>query len=203
MAKFAISTQFCCARISSLRAITTAGAVFLALSGVAFAQEEDDADTAPPSDLDVSMAIANQKGRGPVTNLPLPRYLSLKGSEGNARRGPSLSHRIDWVFKHAGMPLRVTAEFGNWRRVEDRDGASGWVHYSLLSGSRTVIVDEDMTQLHSRPDEKASVVALAESGAIAKLGKCSIDWCEITASDADGWVQKSKIWGVDANETRD
>ena len=54
--------------------------------------------------------------RGPVTNLPLPRYVSLKGNEGNARRGPSLSHRIDWVFRHAGMPLRVVAEFGHWRR---------------------------------------------------------------------------------------
>ena len=47
-----------------------------------------------------------------MTNLPLPRYVSLKGGEGNARRGPSLSHRIDWVFRHAGMPLRVVAEFG-------------------------------------------------------------------------------------------
>ncbi|HEY0214338.1 MAG TPA: SH3 domain-containing protein [Paenirhodobacter sp.] len=152
--------------------------------------------------MDVSMAIANQAGRGPVTNLPLPRYLSLKGSEGNARRGPSLSNRIDWVFKHAGMPLKVTAEFGNWRRVEDRDGAGGWIHYSLLSGSRTVIIDEDMAELHTRPDEKSSTVALAEAGSIAKLGDCNADWCEISAQKADGWIEKTKIWGVDPGEIR-
>ena len=202
MARFQTLTQFCCARISATAAVLAAGAVVLALSGAAWAQEEDD-DAAMPSDLDVSMAVANQKGRGPVTNLPLPRYVSLKGSEGNARRGPSLSHRIDWVFKHAGMPLKITAEFGNWRRVEDRDGASGWVHYSLLSGVRTVIIDDDMTQLRARADDQAPVVALAEAGALAKLGKCSIDWCEISSKDADGWVQKTRLWGVEPNETRD
>ncbi len=43
--------------------------------------------------------------RGSVTNLPLPRYVSLKASEGNVRRGPSLTHRIDWVFQRKDTPL--------------------------------------------------------------------------------------------------
>lgn len=202
MAKFATLTQFCCATVFTLRATLAASVMVLALGGAVLAQEAED-EGLPPSDLDVSMAVANQRGRGPVTNLPLPRFVSLKGSEGNARRGPSLSHRIDWVFKHAGMPLRVTAEFGNWRRVEDRDGASGWVHYSLLSGVRTVIVDQDMAQLRARADEKSAVVALAEAGSIARLGDCTRDWCEISADKADGWVPKSLIWGVGADEIRD
>ena len=101
--------------------------------------------------------------RGPVTRLPLPRYVSLKGEEGNVRRGPSLSHRIDWVFHHSGMPLRVVGEFGHWRRVEDRDGAGGWVHYSLLSGVRTVIVDDDMLDLHLGPDPETPVAVIASS----------------------------------------
>ncbi|WP_181420798.1 SH3 domain-containing protein [Rhodobacter viridis] len=165
------------------------------------AQEIDDGP--PPTEEAVAQALATQSGRGPVTNLPLPRYVSLKGSEGNARRGPSLSHRIDWVFTHAGMPLRITAEFGHWRRVEDRDGAGGWVHYSLLSGVRTVIVEDDMTELHARADAKSAVVALAEMGAVAKLGDCTLEWCEISAEEADGWVQKTAIWGVDPDEIRD
>ena len=69
--------------------------------------------------------------RGSVTNLPIPRFVSLKAAEGNVRRGPSLSHRIDWIYKQRNMPLEVTAEFGHWRRVRDREGAGGWVHYSL------------------------------------------------------------------------
>lgn len=141
--------------------------------------------------------------RGAVTNLPLPRYVSLKGNEGNARRGPSLSHRIDWVFRHAGMPLRVVAEFGHWRRVEDKDGAGGWVHYALLSGVRTALVTQDMVELHTRPDPKSDVVARAETGAIVRLGECNPTWCRVSGGGERGWVPKSSIWGVDPQETRD
>ncbi|RQP06884.1 MAG: hypothetical protein D1H97_05475 [Paracoccus sp. BP8] len=141
--------------------------------------------------------------RGSVTNLPLPRYVSLKGGEGNARRGPSLSHRIDWVFRHAGMPLRVVAEFGHWRRVEDQDGAGGWVHYSLLSGVRTAIVTKDMLDLLARPDPRGNVVARAEAGAIVRLHECTVDWCRVSGGGEKGWVPKTAIWGVDADEIRD
>lgn len=141
--------------------------------------------------------------RGPVTRLPVPRYVSLKGSEGNARRGPSLSHRIDWVFRHAGMPLRVVGEFGHWRRVEDRDGAGGWVHYQLLSGVRTAIIQLDMVELRARPDLNAGVIAMAEGGAIVRLGECESGWCRISGAGAKGWVEKAAIWGVDADEIRD
>ena len=141
--------------------------------------------------------------RGPVTRLPVPRYVSLKGSEGNARRGPSLSHRIDWVFRHAGMPLRVTAEFGHWRRVEDQDGAGGWVHYSLLSGVRTAIVHKDMLDLMAKPEARANVVARAEAGAIVRLHECNIDWCRVSGGGEKGWVPKTTIWGADPDEIRD
>ena len=99
-------------------------------------------------------ASVPETGVGPVTGLPLPRYVSLKGSEGNARRGPGLSNRIDWVFTRAGMPLRITAEFEHWRRVEDKDGLGGWIHYMLLSGIRTVLFTDPMTDLHARPDSR-------------------------------------------------
>ena len=148
-----------------------------------------------------SAALADGE-RGSVTNLPLPRYVSLKASEGNARRGPSLSHRIDWVFQHRDMPLRIVAEYGHWRRVEDRDGAGGWVHSSLLSGVRTVVVTEDLAPLHLKPDPGAPVMAQAQAGAIARLGDCDANWCRISASGQRGWIQKSALWGVEPDEVR-
>ncbi len=135
--------------------------------------------------------------RGPVTNLPMPRYVSLKAAEGNVRRGPSLNHRIDWVFKHRGMPLEITGEYGHWRRVKDRDGMGGWVHYSLLSGTRTVIVEEDMLPLLMKPDRKAVINAKVELGVIARLDECVREWCRIRADRYKGWVPRSALWGVD------
>nr|WP_232829533.1 SH3 domain-containing protein [Tropicimonas sp. IMCC34043] len=148
------------------------------------------------------LLAAQQADLGPVTNLPIPRYVSLKSSECNARRGPSLTHRIDWVFTRRAMPLQVTAEHGHWRLVRDKDGVGGWVHYSLLSGVRTVLIEQDMVEMLGQPYAEAPVVAQAEAGVVARLGECTLDWCRITAGGERGWVQKTALWGVDADEVR-
>lgn len=141
--------------------------------------------------------------RGPVTNLPLPRYVSIKAAEANVRRGPSLGHRIDWVFQRRHMPVEVTAEYGHWRRVRDVEGAGGWVHYSLLSGARYVLVVQTETMLRRNPGPEARVVAQAEPGVVARLGECATDWCQITADGHSGWVEKAALWGVLPTEIRE
>lgn len=149
----------------------------------------------------VSAGAAPAQERGPVTNLPLPRFVSMKASEGNVRRGPSLTHRIDWVFKRKDIPLIITAEHGHWRRVKDRDGAGGWVHYSLLSGTRTAIVEQDMLDLLAKPAEGSPVVARLELGVIARLEECTKQWCKLNAAGYRGWAGKSALWGVGPDET--
>ncbi|WP_159965516.1 SH3 domain-containing protein [Profundibacterium mesophilum] len=137
---------------------------------------------------------------GPVTNLPMPRFVSLKAREGNVRRGPSLSHRIDWVFTRKDMPLQITAEYGHWRRVQDRDGVGGWVHYSLLSGVRTVLIEADQAPMLDRPEPDAAITAIAERGVVARLEECLPDWCRLEAGGYDGWVRRDAFWGIGANE---
>ncbi|WP_112320476.1 SH3 domain-containing protein [Oceanibium sediminis] len=146
-------------------------------------------------------AMAEEQ-RGPVTNLPLPRYVSIKTGEANVRRGPGLTHRIDWVFQHRNLPVEITAEYGHWRRIRDIEGAGGWVHYSLLSGARYVQITADTT-LHDSPDPQDRVVARAEAGAIARLGDCAPAWCEITSGGVGGWAPKTALWGVRDDEIRD
>ncbi|WP_394179559.1 SH3 domain-containing protein [Yoonia maritima] len=155
-------------------------------AGMAFAQDVNDAPAL-----------------GPETNLPLPRFVSLKASEANVRRGPSLSHRIDWVFQRRNMPLQVIAEYGHWRRVIDRDGQGGWIHYTMLSGVRTVLVEGDDTPIRSRPSEDATENAVLEHGVIARLGDCTPSWCELSAGGYGGWAPKSVLWGVSEAEIRE
>ena len=140
--------------------------------------------------------------KGQVTGRALPRFVSMKASTGRARRGPSMSHRIDWVFTQPDLPLMITDEFGLWRRVRAVDGTGGWMHYVLLSGVRYVIITADKATLHLTPDESSTVTAFAEKHVIAKLGKCTIDWCRISSRGYKGWVRKHEIWGVDADEIR-
>jgi SH3-like domain-containing protein len=156
-----------------------------------------------PDDVQTAVAQPEQPrdpNRGSVTNLPLPRYVSLKGNEGNARRGPGLTHRIDWVFTRSGMPLRITAEYEHWRRVEDSEGVGGWVNFVLLSGVRTALVTQDMAEFHTLPDAESPVSFQAELGVVGKILSCEPAWCRLSAEGNRGWVQKTALWGVDPGE---
>lgn len=140
---------------------------------------------------------------GPETKLPLPRFVSMKSDRANVRRGPSKTHRIDWEFVRRDMPVEVVAEYGHWRQIRDRDGVGGWVHYVLLSGNRTALVEDDMLALRFQPDPDARVVARLEAGVIAELGTCQVDWCRLSVNGYRGWAPKTGFWGAYPDEIRD
>src|SRR5215470_13903432 len=74
------------------------------------------------------------------SGLPVPRYVSLKSDHVNVRAGPTKDNDVAWIYTRSGLPVEITAEFENWRRVRDSEGAEGWVYHSLLSGRRTAVV---------------------------------------------------------------
>ena len=139
-------------------------------------------------------------GLGPVTRLPLPRYVSLRADKVNARRGPGLDYRVDWVFQRAGLPVRVVEEYENWRRIVDADDTGGWVYHSLLSKRRTALVTANEAVLRAAPEPDARPRARAERGVVARLLECVPDWCRIEAERVRGWVRKNEIWGADPDE---
>lgn len=140
---------------------------------------------------------------GPVTKLPMPRFVSMKAIEANVRRGPSLNHRIDWIYRRKDLPLIITAEYGHWRRVQDRDGMGGWVHYSLLSGIRSVIVEGDEISLRMKPNDSAPENARARQGVVARVDRCLPEWCHLRADRHKGWARKTELWGVSKPEVFD
>ncbi|MEM1316128.1 MAG: SH3 domain-containing protein [Pseudomonadota bacterium] len=148
-------------------------------------------------------AAATGPRKGPVTGLPLPRYVSLKAAKANIRRGPGLDRRVDWVFLRRGMPLQVIAEHGHWRRVRDMDSAVGWVHYSLIRGDRTAVVREEIADIRDDPSEAGRTVARAERGVVMALEACEAGWCEVSKGRVEGWVEKAAIWGAGRDEVFD
>ena len=140
---------------------------------------------------------------GPVTGLKMPRFVSIKGKEANARRGPGLDHRIDWVFVRENLPVRVVAEFEHWRRVEDMDGAGGWMHYALLSGNRTAIVSPGVLVMRYSPKTTDHAKAKLPPGVVAMIEECDGLWCKISVGEKVGWVLQSGLWGTDADEVID
>ncbi len=137
---------------------------------------------------------------GPETNLPLPRFVSLKSTKAYIRRGPGLTHRIDWIFVREGMPLEIIAEHGHWRKVRDVDDATGWVHHALLRGQRSAVVTVERGTLRSTPSQSAKATAMAEAGVIVAVEGCAEEWCEVSKGDHHGWIRKTEIWGAGPDE---
>ncbi len=137
-------------------------------------------------------------------SLPLPRYASFKSGEVNLRTGPGENHPKLWVYQRAGMPVEIFEEWDTWRRIRDYQGVVGWVSVNLLTGKRTAIVIETRRTLRDTPSETAPAVAELEPGVIGRLEECSGDWCKLEfrheGRGYEGWLKRTEIWGVDANE---
>ncbi len=150
-------------------------------------------------------AAAAQAGNDAGTSgLPIPRFVSLKADRVNVRRGPDKDHDVAWIYTHGGLPVEITAEFENWRRIRDSDGSEGWVYHSLLSGKRTAAVQlkskTDLAPLHAKPDAQSPVTARLEQGVVGAVKRCTGTWCRLVGNGFDGWIEQDKLWGVYPNE---
>ena len=139
-----------------------------------------------------------------TSGLPVPRYVSLKSDHVNVRAGPTKDHDVAWVYTRAGLPVEITAEFENWRRVRDSEGAEGWVYHSLLSGKRTAVITmkqkDALAPLYDSADPQSAVAAKLQVGVLAQVKRCKDGWCRVTGSGFDGWIEQQLLWGVYADE---
>ena len=142
----------------------------------------------------LTSATAETTSIGSDSNLPVPRFVSLKTEGANGRHGPGLEHRIDWIYDRAGLPLMVTGESGPWRRVRDPDGAEVWMHAQNLDQRRTVYVGQ-ATALRRAARGNGEVVAYLAPGVIGAITACEGDWRRVAVGGRVGWVENDALWG--------
>lgn len=144
---------------------------------------------------------------GQVSGLPVPRFVSLKSDRVNVRTGPDKDQSVSWLYTKAGLPVEITAEFENWRRIRDSEGAEGWVYHSLLSGRRTGVVTAkqkgELVPLYAEPSSKSALAAKLQPGVLGTVKQCSGTWCRLTGDGFDGWVEQERLWGVYPGEKVD
>jgi SH3-like domain-containing protein len=151
------------------------------------------------------IARAEAQPVGAASGLPLPRFVSLKTDKVVVRIGPNKNHEVKWLYQRAGLPVEITAEFENWRRIRDSDGTEGWVYHSLLSGRRTGVVTankskDDLIPVYEDADGKSGVAARLEPGVLGSVKRCNAGWCRINGQGFDGWIPQERLWGVYPNE---
>lgn len=152
----------------------------------------------PGAEADGGSAKAQEGSRRRTpSGLPVPRYVSLKFGEVNARGGPGDDYKLLWTYRARGLPLQVVAETADWRRVCDPEGAMAWVHQRTVDTRRTVMrTREDPLDIRRSASAESGVAARLAGRTVAELEVCRDGWCRIAAGRAKGWIPEGEVWGV-------
>ena len=135
------------------------------------------------------------------SGLQIPRIVSLKNSLTYMRSGPGKEFPVKFELKLKGYPLKVVAEFNNWRKVITFSKISGWVHTQLLSSDRTGLITKT-TFLKKIPSNSSNSLAKLLPNLLINIKYCEKEWCKIEIVKNKkylGWVQKATIWGSTKN----
>ena len=147
----------------------------------------------------VQLAAALFVGLASLGAAPPSPFVSLSRDKAFVREGPSYQHRILWIYHRKELPVLIIQSYDVWRKIRDSGGTTGWIHGSMLSDRRTVVVtSQKPARITNKPDGK--VVAFAQPGVVARLEACEAEACEISANGTEGWIKKQDVWGVSAGE---
>ena len=131
------------------------------------------------------------------SGLKIPRMVSSKNSLTFIRSGPGKDFPVSFELKQKGYPLKVIAEFNNWRKVETLSKISGWIHTQLLSSFRTGLIKKT-TFLKKIPSNSSNSIAKLLPNLLINIKKCNDEWCKVEITKNKkfvGWVQIETIWG--------
>ena len=135
------------------------------------------------------------------SGLKIPRIVSLKNSLTYMRSGPGKEFPVKFELKQKGYPLKIIAEYNNWRKVITSNYISGWVHTQLLSSVRTGLIIKT-TFLKKIPSNSSNSLAKLLPNLLVNIEICKDNWCKIEIVKNkiyEGWVQKETIWGSTKN----
>ena len=106
------------------------------------------------------------------------KFLSLKKNKTNVRYGPGLDYPIKYVYRKVNLPVRQIDKKENWRRVIFLDNNSGWIHWSQLKPSNSIIPIEEKI-LFKKPSKFSEPLDRLEKGRLLVIKKCEDEWCNV------------------------
>ena len=122
------------------------------------------------------------------------KFLSLKKSKVNVRYGPSFESKIKFIYKKKNLPIKQIDKKENWRRIIDLKNNSGWIHWSQLKPSNSIIILENKI-LYKKNSNFSEPIAKLEKGRLLIIKKCLNNWCNVKTENYTGWIKNENIWG--------
>tara|TARA_B100001175_G_C19119654_1_gene453740 strand:+ start:36 stop:479 length:444 start_codon:yes stop_codon:yes gene_type:complete len=130
----------------------------------------------------------------PLQVVSKETFLSLKKNKVNVRYGPSFETPIKYIYKKINLPIKQIDKKENWRRIIDFKNNSGWIHWSQLKKTNSIIPLEDKI-LFKKPSKFSKPLAKIKKGRVLVLQKCDGVWCKIKTENFKGWIETNNIWG--------
>jgi SH3-like domain-containing protein len=132
-----------------------------------------------------------------------PYWATLSAGQARMRTGPGRNYPVNWFYQRQGLPVQVVEVYPGWRKVRDPDGTTGWMIGNLVSDQRNGMVKDAIADLRDAPRADAKVTWRAEPGVIGRLSHCAGGWCRLDVMGRGGFVEETRLWGVDPAETFD
>jgi SH3-like domain-containing protein len=134
------------------------------------------------------------------SGLAKAEMLSIAKDGVNLRSGPGTKYEIKWEYGE-GFPLRVVSKKGDWYKVKDFEGDTGWIFKSLLTSGGHMIVkvnkkSNKKVNIRSGPGTKFKVVGKAYYGVVFQTLEQKNGWAKLKHDTGlEGWIKRSLLWG--------
>jgi SH3-like domain-containing protein len=127
----------------------------------------------------------------------VPYWASIKTEKLNLRAGPGRDYPVRWVYRRAGLPLKVIRVHEGWRLVRDPAGDEGWVTANLLSKDRGgLVIGQGLAAIRAEPSASAKLRWNAQPGVVGKIDDCESGWCRIDVGGRKGFMRAERLWGA-------
>lgn len=150
-----------------------------------------------PVTATVALVLLGMAAGARAQSLKKPPYwASIAKGTALMRVGPSRDYPADWLYQRRDLPVKVIEIYPDWRKVEDPDGAEGWMHVRLLKDDPTAIVKGGIAEMRDGPSSDSRLLYRLAPGVIGHLSGCANGWCAIEVDHHSGYVRASGLWGA-------
>jgi len=93
-------------------------------------------------------------------------------------------------------PLLVVKEQGDFYRVKDYRGRSGWIRKEHLNDNETIVIRGNQVNIRNGPGLDHPIVLKGHAGVALRVIGEKEDWLEVQhESGLKGWIAESLTWG--------
>lgn len=122
--------------------------------------------------------------------------VSVTVEDSSMRSGPGDKYPVVWTLG-VGFPLSAVEEQGEWYKVEDFDGDTGWIRKKVVGRAPHVIVKAEKANVRSGPSDRYKLIGKAKRGVVFQNLKVKGNWVKVKhGKGLSGWISRSLLWGL-------